>query len=278
MAKATVIIPTYNRLQHLKFTISGLTRQLEPDFNVIIADDGSDADTKEYLESIKGKTPFEFLHIWHEHKGYRKSAILNKAIAKASSDHDIIIFCDGDCIVRKDYVSQHLENLKPGSYQVGRSVQLNEDFSEQVEKFTVELEKLETITVAGYYPLVQDNKSLLAARINIDKTNIGHMLSVVNPNSLQGSNFSTYKRDLVKVNGFDEDYDGYGFEDLDLGYRLQNLGVRPINLMQQAINFHFAHTPPEHDQEKNQLNLLRAITTLTKGTVDCEKGLKQYLA
>ncbi len=277
MPKATVIVTTFNRLQHLKFTLSGLNRQTEPDFNVIIADDGSTPETKEYLESLKGRTPFEFQHIWHEHTEFRKSVILNKAIAKANSEHDIIIFCDGDCIVRKDYVAQHLESLKPGNYQVGRSVQLSAEYSEKIENFSLELEKLESISIAGYYPIIQENKCLMAAHVNIEKDKIGYLMSAINPNSLQGSNFSTYKRDLVKINGFNEEYIGYGYEDLDIGYRLQNIGIKPINLMQKALNFHFNHPVTIDNQEKYTANHLRAITVLTKGTKDCAIGLKQYI-
>lgn len=276
MPKATVIVTTYNRLQHLKFTLSGLTRQTEPDFDVIIADDGSDPETKDYLGSLVGKTPFEIQHVWHEHSEFRKSVILNKAIAKANNENDVIIFCDGDCIVRKEYVAQHLEALKTGHYQVGRSVQLSEEYSKKIENFSLELEKLESISIAGYYPIIQENKCLMAAHVNIEKEKIGYLMSAINPNSLQGSNFSVYKRDLVKINGFNEEYIGYGFEDLDLGYRLQNIGIKPINLMQKGLNFHFNHPVTVDNQEKYMANHLRAISVLTKGTKDCQKGLKQY--
>lgn len=116
--KLSIIISTYNSEEWLHKVLLGYTIQTENDFEIIVADDGSTAKTKTVIESFKGKFKHPILHVWHEDKGFRKCRILNSAILKSNSDY--LLFTDGDCIPRKDFVGNHLKHKRKRLFSFGR--------------------------------------------------------------------------------------------------------------------------------------------------------------
>ena len=105
--KLSVIITTYNSEEWLSKVLEGYCQQTESDFEVVVADDGSISKTKDVIDSFQDKFKFSIIHVWQEDKGFQKCKILNKAILKTNSDY--LLFTDGDCIPRKDFVQQHLK-------------------------------------------------------------------------------------------------------------------------------------------------------------------------
>ena len=113
----SVIISTYKSPAWLEKTLWGFQYQENKDFEVVIADDGSGEDTKKLIESFQGKFSFPISHVWHEDDGFRKTIILNKAITASRSDY--LLFTDGDCIPRSDFVSKHLQYREKGYFLSG---------------------------------------------------------------------------------------------------------------------------------------------------------------
>ena len=115
--KASVIFSTYNSEEWLEKVIWGYSEQTTKDFEVIIADDGSKESTKILIEKYQKLVDFPIVHVWQEDNGFRKSEILNKAILKANADY--LLFTDGDCIPRNDFVTTHLKHQQKGYFLSG---------------------------------------------------------------------------------------------------------------------------------------------------------------
>jgi glycosyltransferase involved in cell wall biosynthesis len=105
--KLSVIISTYNAEEWLHKVLLGYAIQTLQDFEIIVADDGSTTKTKEVIQQFQDKFKHPILHVWHEDEGFRKCKILNKAIVQSSADY--LLFTDGDCIPRNDFVANHLK-------------------------------------------------------------------------------------------------------------------------------------------------------------------------
>ena len=106
MVKTSVIAAFYNNIQYLKLVLAGFERQTEKDFELIIADDGSNEEVVKEIESIASNYSFRIKHIWHPDKGFRKNKILNQAILTSESDY--LIFIDSDCVPHSKFVEEHL--------------------------------------------------------------------------------------------------------------------------------------------------------------------------
>jgi len=115
--KLSVIITTYKAEDWLRKVLVGFSVQTETDFEIVIADDGSTSKTKELLESFSSKFKYPIVHVWQEDDGFQKSKILNKAILKTNADY--LLFTDGDCIPRKDYIAVHLKYQEKGYFLSG---------------------------------------------------------------------------------------------------------------------------------------------------------------
>ena len=97
--KCSLVIMVYNDIKTLTLTFESLKIQTEKDFEVIIADDGSNSDFVSKLQKLISEANFKVKHIWHEDNGWQKEIVMNKAIVASESDY--IIFIDGDCIPHK---------------------------------------------------------------------------------------------------------------------------------------------------------------------------------
>ena len=128
--KLSVIITTYNSEDWLAKVLEGYCNQTEKDFEVIIADDGSTEKTQEVIATYLSKFRFPIIHVWHPDNGFQKSKILNKAILNAKSDY--LLFTDGDCIPRNDFVAQHLKYQQEGYFLSGGYFKLPIQISKQI--------------------------------------------------------------------------------------------------------------------------------------------------
>src|SRR5690242_7243799 len=115
--KVSVIISTYNAPEWLETVLWGYECQTNKNFEVVIADDGSGESTRQLIERMQKESSLSIIHVWHEDRGFQKSQILNKAIKASTTDY--LIFSDGDCIPRKDFVEVHINHLKDGYFLSG---------------------------------------------------------------------------------------------------------------------------------------------------------------
>ncbi|RAX55308.1 glycosyl transferase family 2 [Helicobacter sp. 16-1353] len=130
----SLIITTYNQKESLRAVLDSTLRLNKMPSEILIADDGSKADTRELVESYKAKFHIPLIHIWHEDRGFRLSHIRNLAIDSANGEYIIII--DGDMILEPNFVSDHLEKAKKGVFLQGSRVILDEKVSKEILALT----------------------------------------------------------------------------------------------------------------------------------------------
>ncbi len=248
--KLSVIITTYNSEEWLHKVLIGYAMQTETDFEIIIADDGSTSDTTAIVSFFKDKFKHPIKHIWQVDKGFRKCRILNKAIIASASEY--LIFTDGDCIPRKDFVYQHYKNRKKGYFLSGGYFKLPIN--------TANLISDEIINNQECFSILWLLKNGLKINFKLSKllknSIFNSFMNWVTPTkpSWNGHNSSGYKDDIVAVNGFNELL-AYGGEDRELGERLYNYGLFSKQIRYSAICVHLFHERNYVDLEKMKFNL-----------------------
>lgn len=234
--RISVIFTTYNSPAWLEKVLWGYQYQQFQDFEIIIADDGSTDETALTIERLRGETGLTINHVWHEDKGFRKCRILNKAIRE--SQREYIVFTDGDCIPRKDFLSEHAQSAEPGFFLSGSYFKLPLSTSEAITREDVESGRcfeLNWLKANGLKPGRKHRK------LKTSKT-AAKWLNRLTPTAcnLKGANASAWREDLIKVNGFDERM-AWGGLDRELGVRLGNAGIKPRHVRYNAICIHLDH-------------------------------------
>ena len=247
----SVLLATYNWPQALKLCLESLATQTDKNFEIIIADDGSTESTKQVIESFQGSHPAAIKHLWQADQGFRKTQILNQAIAAAHGDY--LVFLDGDCIVQPDFVARHRELAQKGYLVTGSRILLNQNLTQDLlswsqwnfQKFCQGLlSKRFSGGINKYWPLKiklgngswRDYKKFVWRRI-------------------KGCNMACWKADAEAINGFDESMTGWGHEDADFIFRLQHHGIRRKSGSWSTEVLHLFHKI--HDQSNAAENARR---------------------
>lgn len=239
MLDATVIGAFYNKLDYLKLVLAGFERQTLKNFEFIIADDGSsEAVVKEVKKNIS-KYSFLIKHTWQEDKGFRKNRILNQAISESESEY--LIFIDCDCVPHRGFVEGHLSYSSSNTSLTGRRVNLSQNITNQLNEKKVREGFLEE----KFIKLISDG--LFGNSIDVEKglyLRNKFLLNFFNRKSrgLLGCNFSCFKKDLFKINGFDERYESPSIgEDSDVQFRLELSCVKIKSINHAAVQYHLFH-------------------------------------
>jgi glycosyltransferase involved in cell wall biosynthesis len=267
--KLSVIITTYNSEEWLKKVLIGYSVQTELDFEIVIADDGSTDKTKLVIDTFHDKFKFPIVHVWQEDNGFQKCKILNKAILKAN--YDYLLFTDGDCIPRKDFVAQHLKNKEEGYFLSGGYFKLPIETSKQISWNNIKNQDCFSISW-----LIKNGVSKTFKLSKLTKISIfASFMNWLTPTkrTFNGHNTSCFKRDLLAVNGFNEIMQ-YGGLDRELGERLFNYGILSKQIRYSAVCLHLDHARAYFNQEEWNKNLaLRAyniknnITWISTGII-----------
>ena len=213
----SILLATYNWPQALKLCLESLATQTDSNFEIIIADDGSSESTKQVIDVMEASLPITITHLWQEDDGFRKTKILNQAIAASHGDY--LVFLDGDCIVQPDFVSRHRELAQKGYMVTGSRVLLDESLTKKLLAwpkwdFTRFCSNLISKRISGgmnkYLPL----------KIKLGDGSWRNYKKFV-WRRIKGCNMACWKADAEAINGFDETMTGWGHEDADFVFRLQ---------------------------------------------------------
>lgn len=234
--RVSVVLTTYNAPDWLAKVVWGYSVQSHRDFELLIADDGSTDETAACIEYLRRSTDLVIRHVWHEHCGFRKCTILNRAIELARGDY--LVFSDGDCIPRWDFLQQHLALAERGRFLSGGAIRLPMGLSQAItpqDIFTGRVTRPAWLRARG----LTSHKYLLRLALGY---RIARLLDVLTPTkpTWNGGNSSAWKSDILRVNGFDERM-AHGGLDRELGQRLVNAGVRPKQVRHRAICLHLDH-------------------------------------
>ncbi|MEQ3621819.1 MULTISPECIES: glycosyltransferase family 2 protein [Marinobacter] len=231
-----VVITTYNSPLWLSKVLTGYENQSQPDFRVIIADDGSTNETRDLIDRFRERGILQIDHVWHEDDGFRKCQILNKAIRE--TDCDYLIFTDGDCIPEPDFIATHQRLAEPGVFLSGGYIKLTMPVSEAISDDDIRSGVIFDPQWLVSKGQPKNHKLWKLSSSSLKKT----FLNAVTPAaaSWNGMNSSTWTKDLVAVNGFNEDMQ-YGGLDRELGERLWNFGHKSRQIRYSTVCLHLDH-------------------------------------
>lgn len=267
--KASVIMSTYNSEDWLEKVIWGLSVQSELDFEIVIADDGSGPKTKELLDRLRPQLAMPLVHVWQEDNGFQKSQILNKAIVASKSDY--LIFTDGDCIPRKDFVATHLKSREPGYFLSGGYFMLPMNISQAISKDDILAQRCFDVNwlIGQGLPKSFKNNKLSATGF------WAKLLNSITPTKAtwNGHNASGWKTDLVEINGFNQDMQ-YGGQDRELGERLVNKGLKSRQIRYSAIVVHLDHARGYVNEATWKKNFAIRENTRKNKVIQTPSGIK----
>lgn len=252
MMQLSVIVSTYNRPDALRAVLAGLAEQGDRGFEVLVADDGSGEETRTTVAECAAASSIPVRHIWHEDKGFRLSAIRNLAAAQANGDY--LVFIDGDCVPQLDFVRRHRALAEPGWMVAGNRLLLSESFTRTV------LEQRLPIHRWGLQDWWRAQRDRNLNRIGpLLRLPLGPLRKIGGRRwqRVRGCNMGIWKADLLAVNGFDETFEGWGYEDSDMAVRLVNAG-RGLKKGAYACGLlHLWHRENDRRQEGRNWDLLQ---------------------
>ncbi|EAL1801801.1 glycosyltransferase family 2 protein [Campylobacter sp. BCW_6463] len=244
----SLIITTYNQKERLALVLDSVKNLNPLPDEVLIADDGSKEDTAKLIQKYQKDFPCNLKHIWQEDDGFRAAASRNKAIKASKSEYIILI--DGDMILDTNFIKDHLNFSSKKTILQGSRIILNEKESEKI------LNKMN-------FNLAFDKKSLKNRR-NIFLARLIYKFSTINKKFFKKSflvkgsktcNMSFYKSDFEAINGFNENFIGWGREDSEFVARfLFNNGIFK-RLKFNALAYHIYH----EENSKNMLEINHQI-------------------
>lgn len=255
----TLIIATYNWPEALELCLKSVLAQTELPAEIIIADDGSANETKELINTYRKLSTVTIKHLWHKDDGFRKTIILNEAIRAAN--YEYIIQIDGDIIIHHSFIQAHLSAARQGFFIRGSRTLIN-------KKTTQVLLQNNLIDVNFF-------SAGLANRVNgLHSGLLSHLHKTITKSSYKngviGCNFSYWKKEVVAVNGYNNDITGWGQEDSELGARLMNNGIAKRNLKYKAICFHLFHA--HFSRDRDALNMQMLDKTIKDKIIRCANG------
>ena len=260
--KLSLVISTYNQPAALAKVLQGVARQSRAPDEILLADDGSGEPTRELIDRWRRDTPAPVQHLWHPDDGFRKTVILNRAVAAATGDY--LVFLDGDCVPHPHFVRDHAALAERGFWVQGRRCFVEERF------------------VPDFVPgNTSVSRWMLTGRITGAAKGLRLPWPIIRRNQEQrgiiGCNMAFWREDLLAVNGFDEAYTGWGVgEDSDLGTRLYHLGRPRKFCYGRAIVYHLNH--PMMPRDHFAASRARLEDTIRSRKIRCERGLEQHLA
>ena len=265
----TVVVAVYNAARYLELVLCALRRQSMPDFEVVVADDGSGPEIAELL-----RTAGEGLllrHCWQPDEGFRKNRMLNEAVARSATPY--LLFIDGDCVPHRHFVRDHWLHRRENAFLCGRRVNLSEPMTRTVTPATIASGAFERWSAALLFDGLMARSSNLEDAIRIESGAL-RLLLHRNKARILGCNFSVSKSWLERINGFNEEYRGPGIgEDTDIAFRLGLAGARAVTLRYLAVLYHLYH-PATRVAEANRALYARVVAARE---AVCAQGLRGHL-
>ena len=268
LPKISIIVSTYNWPEALNLVLIALNNQSYQKFEVLVADDGSTQDTRQLVErhQIDYKQPLH--HIWHVDLGFRLSAIRNRAIK--SCDGQYLIFLDGDCIPRSNFIEAHAYLAKQGKFVTGNRILLSKEFTQTVLRKQIHIHQNSLIQWVKHRLYGDINRLLPLLTLSLkwwrDRNQSEWRRAI-------GCNIAAWKTDLLHTNGFDEDFVGWGYEDSDLVMRLINTGVYRREGRYATGVIHLWH--PETEKNAANSNLQQLMNTQNSQKTIAKNGIEQ---
>jgi glycosyltransferase involved in cell wall biosynthesis len=262
----SLIVSTYNWPGALLLCLKSVVEQSVLPGEIIVADDGSKNDTKELVEAFAETSPVPVKHVWQPDEGFQLARIRNRAIAQASFPY--IIQIDGDLILHPHFIKDHLHIRQEGYFVSGSRVLLSKETSEG-------LIKNQSLQVNRYHKGSRNFFNKFRNPLLRRVLSTRYKMRGKNKFYVKGCNMAFWKKDLVKVNGYNEAFTGWGKEDSEIAIRLTNAGIKKKFLKMGGVCYHLYHQEASRElEQKNERMMERSIE---EKKVFAESGLDQYL-
>jgi glycosyltransferase involved in cell wall biosynthesis len=260
--RVALAITTYERPDALAAVLASVARQRVAPAEIIVADDGSGAPTRNLVAAFIARSATPARHVFQPHEGFRLTRLRNLAIATTGCDY--IVFVDGDMLLHPEFVADHARIARRGCYTQGTRVLADEALTARLianpshpRPFDAGLGGLRRA-----YLLHSPGASVLARRL------ANGLIAI------KGCNQGFWRDDLVRANGFNEAMIGWGPEDKELCARLENAGVRRQTLLFGGIACHLHH--PAASRAALPANLAILEDTRRERKTRCEHGLSGH--
>ena len=256
--KFSLIVAMYKKIDFIDLVLTSINRQSYRDFEVIIAEDDNCDSVRQFLEQKKKDLSFTMHHISQVDDGFRKNTILNSAIRMATGEH--LIFIDGDCILHPRFLFEYARRIRSNTCLFGRRVRLDP----KTTQWLLETKKIERLS--PFHLLMTRSK----------RVEDGLYLPFIGASSrrnILGCNFCISKKDMERINGFDEDFTSplYG-EDADVKRRLKLAGVHFKSTRFKTIQYHLYHSTKNRKQAWEVSGALYEQKK-SEGLIFCKNGL-----
>lgn len=268
--KVSVIVPVYNRLEHLRALFICLLKQTVMPYELIISDDGSSQKVQDYIGDLIKKAPFKIKHIYQEDKGFRKTRALNNGVRNAEGE--LLVFCDQDLIFPEDHIENIIKNSRKKEFLMGRPISISEN-----EKNII-LEKIENTEYNNIMKLIKEKEYSDSVNNTLKKDKIRRIFKQLHLRKrgikLVGMSYSLFKEDYISVNGYDEKYQGWGCEDDDFGNRLEASGIIGREFKGSLIQMHLYHPfdPTKKKSANEEYYSMRKKEIFEKNDYFCKYG------
>ncbi|NOU60649.1 glycosyltransferase family 2 protein [Marinifilum caeruleilacunae] len=259
----SLLITTYNSPKFLDLVFRSILKQtVQPD-EIVIGDDGSKEDTKELIDSYREKFSCKLKHVWQEDDGFQRCRILNKAIAAVSSDY--ILQLDGDVMLHPQFIEDHLSVVQEKQFVCGNRCFVLKSKTEKLvagpsdiglNLFNIKKRK-RFFRIPALSPLYRNKRNNTSRKGNV------------------GCHMAYWKKDMVAINGYNEDFVGWGYEDIEMVERLMNSGVKKTTLLMMALQYHLWH--PKSSRAFSAKNKSMYYDCKNNKLAHCPKGIDQYL-
>jgi glycosyltransferase involved in cell wall biosynthesis len=235
-----ILVSTYNWPEALESILLSILRQSTLPDEILVADDGSGKETVAVINKYKRILNIPIKYVWHEDKGFRKTTILNKAMKQAESDY--IIQIDGDIILHPNFIEDHAKHAREKSFVQGCRAILDEQMTRQViskNRFGFSFlsrgirNRLNAIRLPLFSPLIKADPQV--------------------SRNIKACNIAFWRADYIAVNGYDNHFQGWGWEDDEFAARLIHSGVLKRRLKLAAVCYHLNHGHhSRNDIERNR--------------------------
>jgi glycosyltransferase involved in cell wall biosynthesis len=254
----SVIVTTYNWPEALHLALASLSRQTLLPTDVVIADDGSTAPTAQLIEQWRKHFPCALHHYWQEDAGFRVARARNGAIAAGRGDY--VVFVDGDMVLHPRFVEDHAAAARRDSFIQGVRPRLS-------------VSTTQSLLASGSTDVSFFSRGMEHRAYALRSPLLSHVVSQKRESlaGVQSCNLSSWRDHLVRINGFDERFIGWGPEDRELAARLLHTGIQRNYIRHRAVAYHLFH-PSRAPQGDNPLDRILEETLRTRAT-RCEFGL-----
>jgi glycosyltransferase involved in cell wall biosynthesis len=259
-----LLVSTYQRPAHLRRALLSiaLQRGVQDQMEVVVTDDGSTDETSQVVHQFAKSVDFPVNFTTHQHSTFQLARCRNEGVGASKAPY--ILFLDGDCILPPDHVAIHLQRRKPSTVMAGDCARLDEATSNKIDESAIRL---------GQFVDSAPREEMQRLRKQDRKARLYQWLRHPTKPKLIGNNVGVWRRDYELVNGYDENFEGWGCEDDDLRLRLRMAGVRIESILRWTYTYHLWHrtdvTAPTNWRQGRNVEYL----TRKEIPMRCAKGL-----